>query len=99
MASPNDRELNLLSNGVVESFWDALWLGIQRFLCFDEEISYNRGLASPNDRELNLLPNGAVESFWDALCLELCRFLCCVVECRRMIDGRGSKNIFGMGNR
>ena len=30
---PNDRKLNLLSNGAVESFWDALWLGIGPFLC------------------------------------------------------------------
>ena len=31
---PNDRKLNLLSNGAVESFWDALWLGIEACLCF-----------------------------------------------------------------
>ena len=31
---PNDRKLNLLSNGAVESFWDAVWLGIEPFLCF-----------------------------------------------------------------
>ena len=30
---PNDRKLNLLSNGAVESFWDAVWLGIEPFLC------------------------------------------------------------------
>ena len=30
-------ELNLLSNGAVESFWDTLWLGIQAFLYFMEE--------------------------------------------------------------
>ena len=35
LASPNDRELNLISNGPIESFWGALWLGIQPFLCFD----------------------------------------------------------------
>ena len=27
-------KLNLLSNRAVESFWDALWLGIRPFLCF-----------------------------------------------------------------
>ena len=27
--------LNLLSNGAVESFWDALWLGIQPFFRFN----------------------------------------------------------------
>ena len=27
-------ELNLLQNGVIEKFWDALRLGIQPFLCF-----------------------------------------------------------------
>ena len=31
---PNDRKLNLLLNGAVQSFWDALWLGIEPFLCF-----------------------------------------------------------------
>ena len=31
---PDDRKLNLLSNGAVESFWDAVWLGIEPFLCF-----------------------------------------------------------------
>ena len=35
LASPNDRELNLLSNGAVESFWDALWLELWPFLYFD----------------------------------------------------------------
>ena len=29
---PNDRKLNLLSNGAVESFWDAPSFGIQPFL-------------------------------------------------------------------
>ena len=37
LASPNDRELNLLSNGPIESFWGAMWLGIQPFLCFTAE--------------------------------------------------------------
>ena len=31
---PNDRKLDLLSNGAVQSFWDALWLGIELLLCF-----------------------------------------------------------------
>ena len=29
------RELNLLPKEPIESFWGALWLGIQPFLCFD----------------------------------------------------------------
>ena len=33
-ASPNDRELNLLSNGGVESFWGALGLELWLFLYF-----------------------------------------------------------------
>ena len=35
--SPDDRASNLLSNGPIESFWGALWLGIQPFLCFKVE--------------------------------------------------------------
>ena len=31
---PDDRKLNLLSKGAVESFWDTVWLGIEPFLCF-----------------------------------------------------------------
>ena len=27
-------EFNLLPNARLESFWDALWLGIRTFLCF-----------------------------------------------------------------
>ena len=27
-------KFNLLSNGLIEKFWDALWLGIGPFLCF-----------------------------------------------------------------
>merc|ERR1712139_577572 len=34
LASPNDRELNLLSNGPIESFWGTLWLELWPFLCF-----------------------------------------------------------------
>ena len=34
LASPNDRELNFMPKAPIESFWDALWLGIQPFLCF-----------------------------------------------------------------
>ena len=26
-------KFNLLSNGLIEKFWDALWLGIGPFLC------------------------------------------------------------------
>ena len=36
-ANPSDRELNLLSNDLIESFWGTLWLGIQAFLCFSVE--------------------------------------------------------------
>ena len=74
---PNDREFNLLSNGAVESFWDALWLGIEAFLCFMEESRSAPMLL--NDRELNLLSNGAVESFWDAVWLGIGPFLCFIL--------------------
>ena len=30
----NDAQRNLLRNRVIESFWGALWLGIEPFLCF-----------------------------------------------------------------
>ena len=50
LASPNDRELNLLSKGLIESFWGALWLGIQPFLCFDVECPRVVIWAGPNDR-------------------------------------------------
>ena len=33
------RKLNLLPEEPIESFWDALWLGIQPFLCFDGRMS------------------------------------------------------------
>ena len=33
-SSKNDTPRNLLPNRAIESFWDALWLGIQAFLCF-----------------------------------------------------------------
>ena len=45
----------------IESFWDALWLGIRPLLCF-----YGARL---NSAKLNLLPNEPIESFWDALWL------------------------------
>ena len=34
LAHANDRELNLLSNGAVESFWDALWLELWMLFVF-----------------------------------------------------------------
>ena len=34
LRSPYDGELNLLSPGAVENFWDALYFVIQPFLCF-----------------------------------------------------------------
>ena len=36
VGAPNGgRELNLLPKALIESFWDALWLGIQSFLCLN----------------------------------------------------------------
>ena len=32
--SKNDSPHNLLPNLTIESFWDALWLGIRPFFCF-----------------------------------------------------------------
>ena len=42
LRTANDRKLNLLSNGAVESFWDALGLGIEPFLCSMQASSIYR---------------------------------------------------------
>ena len=34
----NEARRNLLPNEPIESFWDAMWLGIQPFLCFIVEV-------------------------------------------------------------
>ena len=55
----HDVKLNLLPSERLESFWDALWLGIQPLLCCVLELSvfdYRR-------RKLNLLPNERLENF------------------------------------
>ena len=70
------RELNLLPKEPIESFWDALWLGIQPFLCVDGRMSWNRVGTPTGGRELNLLPKELIESFWDALWLGIQTFLC-----------------------
>ena len=61
-------KFNLLSNGLIEKFWDALWLGIGPFLCFIcKQIDFLK---------FNLLSNGLIEKFWDALWLGIGPFLC-----------------------
>ena len=61
-------KFNLLSNGLIEKFWDALWLGIGPFLCFIcKEIDFLK---------FNLLSNGLIEKFWDALWLGIGPLLC-----------------------
>ena len=62
LASPNDRELNLMPKAPIESFWDALWLELWLFLCVMVECRrIVRDLASPNDRELNMMPKAPIE--------------------------------------
>ena len=39
-------KLNLLPNEPIESFWDALWLGIQPLLCFIVQKSEKKRCAS-----------------------------------------------------
>ena len=67
-AEVNSVKINLLPKAPTESFWDALWLGIQPFLCF-----YGAKL---NSVKLNLLPKAPIESFWDALWLGIQPRLC-----------------------
>ena len=42
-------KFNLLPNEPIESFWDALWLGIRPFLCFTEiyETAIQASVADP----------------------------------------------------
>ena len=40
-------KLNLLSNGLIEKFWETLWLGIGPFLCFKRRVRvfvFHRGV-------------------------------------------------------
>ena len=54
-------KFNLLSNGLIEKFSDALWLGIGTFLCFIcKKVDFLK---------FNLLSNGLIEKFSDALWL------------------------------
>ena len=49
-------KLNLLSNGLIEKFWDALWLGIGPFLCLT-------GVAYPCEAFLKTAPPHTCEAF------------------------------------
>ena len=61
-------KFNLLSNGLIEKFWDALWLSIGPFLCFIcKKIDFLK---------FNLLSNGLIEKFWGALWLGIGPLLC-----------------------
>ena len=61
---PNDREFNLLSNGAVESFWDALCLGIQPFLCSIVESRRIRAPMPSNEVRCNFLVCGVSAGGW-----------------------------------
>merc|ERR1712025_1389718 len=65
-------KFNLLSSGLIEKFWDALWLGIRATLCFMCKII--------DFLKFNLLSNGLIEKFWDALWLGIGPFLCLTEE-------------------
>ena len=59
----HDVKVKLLPSERLESFWDALWLGVQPFLRFELELSvfdYRRC-------KVNVLPNECLDSLWDAL--------------------------------
>ena len=68
----SDVRRNLQPNGLNESFWDAVGLGIQTFLCFM--------LSTPDfDRGRLFSPSGfaAAETIlWDALGLGIRKHLC-----------------------
>ena len=66
----------------IESFWDALWLGIRPCLCFIVQKSVNIDFL-----KLNLLLNEPIESFWDALWLGIQPFLCFTIESRKVVQG------------
>ena len=69
-------KLNLLSNGPIEKFWDALRLGIGPLLCF---------ICKKMDfLKFNLLSNGLIEKFWDALWLGIGPLLCFI--CKKSIS-------------
>ena len=34
-----EKSAHFMQKKLIESFWDALWLGIQPFLCFDGRMS------------------------------------------------------------
>ena len=72
----------------IDSFWDALWLGIQPCLSFIVESRRMVNLESPNDRGLNLMPKAPIESFWGALWLGIQPFLCLILESHRIAAWR-----------
>ena len=59
----NFLKLNLLPNEPIESFWDALWLGIRLFLCSDGRMAKNSVATPTGDREFNLIQKEPIESF------------------------------------
>ena len=69
----DSEKLNLLPNERLESFWDGLWLGIRRFLCF---ILETLCASLMDSAELNLLPNERLESLWDGVWLGIGTCLC-----------------------
>ena len=54
----------MLSNGAVESFWDALWLGIQPFLCSIVESRRIRAPMPSNEVRCNFLVCGVSAGGW-----------------------------------
>ena len=64
-------KFNLLPNEPIESFWDALWLGIRPLLCF----TLQKGVKT-YFLKFNSMPKAQIESFWDALWLGIRPFLC-----------------------
>ena len=74
-------KLDLLPNERLESFWDALWVGIRMFLCLTVECLHCRsdGDSESDITKLDLLPNERLESFWDALWLGIRPFLWLIV--------------------
>ena len=57
---PNDREFNLLSNGAIESFWDALWLELWQCLCSIVESRRIRVPMPSNELRCNFLVCGVL---------------------------------------
>ena len=56
----NDREFNLLSNGAIESFWDALWLELWPLLCSIVESRRIRVPMPSNELRCNFLVCGVL---------------------------------------